>query len=90
MSSVAMVGAYDREDAADDEHELDADSQIRFVGGGNDRQRTVARVAAKSSHPAECNIFILINNRMLTRVIVRVRQTAQVTTTSRTRLGGLT
>lgn len=34
MSSVAMVGAYDRDDAADDEHELDADSQVRFVGGG--------------------------------------------------------
>lgn len=30
MSSIAMVSAYDREDAADDEHELDADSQIRF------------------------------------------------------------
>lgn len=34
MSSVAMVGGYDREGAADNKHELDADSQIRFVGGG--------------------------------------------------------
>lgn len=33
MSSVAIVGGYHREDAAGDEHELDTDSQIRFVRG---------------------------------------------------------